>query len=394
MLELTEGQANGLGLANSLRTTRSVGIIAGYAGTGKTTLIGEILKDIGPSILLCPTGKAASRLRDLSGARATTVHSWLYNAEHDGKFVSFTRRPLEKIPVPQSGVIIVDEASMISADVWNDINETAHLLGCGVLLVGDPFQLPPVAGPNDEAFSVFENLPRVQRVDLTEILRQAEDSPIIRLSMQIREGDVFDALADADHLLENELVPHAAENINDDGMVICYSNIKRHQLNQAIRAEAGRGVALEANEPLLVMRNNHDTALFNGEVHALNSIGDDLGLKDVQIRDGHSVKLGFKLANVSGNTVVICPDIIMGKAEFIPTFKVQKAVEFYRKRGESYLDCNLGYTLTAHKAQGSQAKSVVVCLERNLRLNTEMGRRWCYSAATRAAERLYFCSLP
>lgn len=393
MIALTEGQTEGKTLAEFVATQRRVGCIAGYAGTGKTTLIGEILKTVGSSILLCPTGKAAARLSDVSGFRASTIHMWLYDTKDANGRPIFQRKEIEKIALPASGLVIIDEASMLSKQLFDDVYDVVQELNLGLLLVGDAFQLPPVQNPNDPPFSVFESLDfKGLRVDLTEILRQAAESPTIRLCTQIRSGDVFDALADATHILSEDLIASAASILEDGGAVLCYTNAMRQALNLKLRERMGFSGDLCPGEPLIVNRNNYVVDYFNGEVFQLNSIGDLLVKRSVSVNEDKMVELEFYSCLVGGKDVILCPAVIMGRHPNVQTRKIEKALGYYLDRGYTYLDCSLGYVLTCHKAQGSEWDRVIVVLERQLRVNTDNGRRWLYTATSRSRSGVKFCS--
>lgn len=154
--------------------------IAGFAGAGKTTLIKFIIAalnlspdDVGYAAF---TGKAATVLTQKGCANATTAHKLLYKASptKDGKFVFKPRLELEN---PYK-LIVIDEISMLPKTMWNLLlTHRVH-----VLALGDPAQLPPVSA--DEDNHVLDE----PHIFLDEIMRQAQESEIIRLSMHVREG--------------------------------------------------------------------------------------------------------------------------------------------------------------------------------------------------------------
>ncbi|MCI7444362.1 MAG: AAA family ATPase [Clostridium sp.] len=156
--------------------------IAGYAGSGKSTLIKFIISalDVDPEEEVCYvafTGKAATVLQQKGCPNATTAHKLLYKAKmmSNGTFKFF---PKDNSELAQYKVIVVDEISMLPKKLW-DLMLT-H--GIYIIAAGDPGQLPPV-DPNENNHVLDK-----PHIFLDEIMRQAQDSEIIRFSMWIREG--------------------------------------------------------------------------------------------------------------------------------------------------------------------------------------------------------------
>ena len=176
---LTVKQENGLRIAvERYKMNEKYTVIAGYAGTGKSTLIKFIVAalDLRPEDIcyVAYTGKAATILQQKECPNATTVHQLLYHARPlpDGTFKFVEKTSLE------FKVIVVDEVSMLPKSMWNRLlKHNVYVLACG-----DPGQLPPV--DKDEDNHVLDN----PHIFLDEIMRQAQDSEIIRLSMWIRDG--------------------------------------------------------------------------------------------------------------------------------------------------------------------------------------------------------------
>ena len=150
----------------------------GYAGVGKTTLARHIAEGArGDAAFAAFTGKAALVLRSKGCVGATTIHSLIYNASEgaDGA-PSFTLN--RDGPASRAGLIVIDECSMVDEELGRDLLS----FGKPILVLGDPAQLPPVRGGG--FFTAAE-----PDVMLTEIHRQAEDNPIIRLAGAVRRGE-------------------------------------------------------------------------------------------------------------------------------------------------------------------------------------------------------------
>ena len=157
-------------------------VIAGYAGSGKSTLVKFIISALNipdeKVAYVAYTGKAANVLKNKGCPNATTAHKLLYHARQtkNGNYV-FTPKKVLDDPYE---LIVVDEVSMLPQELWYQL--LSH--GVYVLAMGDPGQLSP---PRDETNPVLDN----PHIFLDEIMRQAQDSAIIRLSMHIREGKDF-----------------------------------------------------------------------------------------------------------------------------------------------------------------------------------------------------------
>ncbi len=396
MIELTDGQKKGLELAQFLvANPRNTGVICGYAGTGKTTLIRYIMDGMTQApVLLSPTGKAASRLTEVTRRGAGTIHRWLYKAEeNDHGILAFRRKKIDEIKRPPSGLIIVDEASMIGPEVWNDIQETASILDCSILLVGDGFQLPPIQEKGELPFSVLDKdfVTAALRVELTEIQRQALDSPIIRTTLAIREGDIHEALMDLDPVMPDELDAELAR----ADMVITRTNKARHDLNARCRFVRGISGEIQVGEPLLVLKNTYGLDAYNGEVHAFSGFIDNL--YNQKVWDNVlkvKVEVNFQVSPWgNGARAIMAPKVLDGSLDSLAPFFLERAVSHWEKEERKaerafYLHANLGYALTCHKAQGSEADTVLVCLEPRFNYAGIEGRRWLYTALTRARKRV------
>ena len=175
------------------RDMESIFLLRGYAGTGKTSLVGALvrtLEQLGQRFcLLAPTGRAAKVMASYSGFRASTIHRRIYRQKVFGQDIFD--------PVPNlhpDTLYIVDEASMISNDglsgsIFGDGRLLDDLIqyvygteGCRLMLIGDNAQLPPVGESESPALSI-SNLSgyglSVMHAELTEVVRQASDSGIL-----------------------------------------------------------------------------------------------------------------------------------------------------------------------------------------------------------------------
>src|SRR5690348_15293583 len=150
----------------------------GYAGTGKTTLAKHLAEHVDGEVAFAAfTGKAASVMRRKGCADASTIHSMIYRARESGEELpSFDL--WDEAPASKAELIIIDECSMVDAELGRDLLS----FGVPVLVLGDPAQLPPIQGGG--FFTAAE-----PDAMLTEVHRQAQDDPIVHLSMAVREGE-------------------------------------------------------------------------------------------------------------------------------------------------------------------------------------------------------------
>ena len=334
----------------------------GYAGTGKTTLAQHLAEGVDGEVRFAAfTGKAAHVMRQKGCQGAQTIHSLIYRPakaseedEAEDEQPAFTIR--RDAPAGDAALIIVDECSMVDEELGRDLLS----FGAPVLVLGDPAQLPPVKGGG--YFTDAE-----PDIMLTEVHRQAADNPIVRLSMQIREGEVPDYgdLGDAKVIRRAELDPQA---VMDADQVLVGTNRNRRRYNERMRERLNyEGDTPWVGERLVCLRNNKQKGLLNG------------GMWKVKSRHGKKRgMLSLTLTPEDGGRatkVSVLPEFFTGEAEGLPWPKRRRSDEF-----------DYGYALTVHKAQGSQWDEVVLFDEsfafREHRL------AWLYTGVTRAAERL------
>src|SRR6195256_1683379 len=149
----------------------------GYAGTGKTTLARHLAEDVDGKVAFAAfTGKAALVMRRKGCEGASTIHSLIYRARESGEETpSFEL--WDDAPASKAKLIVIDECSMVDAELGRDLLS----FGVPVLVLGDPAQMPPIQGGG--FFTEAE-----PDAMLTEVHRQGQDDPIVRMSMDIREG--------------------------------------------------------------------------------------------------------------------------------------------------------------------------------------------------------------
>jgi exodeoxyribonuclease-5 len=354
--------------------------LGGYAGTGKTTLISELRKEIDTinpkaKIAFCAfTGKAVQVLKNklvqnqaiYKKDEISTIHSLIYRTIEDerGAVLGWIKKELEEVDFD---LIIVDEASMVDEKIWNDLKYYA----IPIIAVGDHGQLPPISGNF--------NLMNTPEIKLETIHRQAEGNPIIQVSILARERgkiphqkwdkNVFKVPTYEGHEYFEDLF----SSYNSETLVLCNFNNTRLRLNQSIRNHLGfEGANPQKNDRVICLRNNHEKQIFNGMQGYIKYIKPKNELSyDVEIEMDGSSKLYTGL---------------ISKDQFNSETTLNNINKSYKTQGLDLFD--FGYALTVHKSQGSQAKKVILFEERNKHQSDDDFRRWLYTAVTRAEEKL------
>lgn len=414
---LSKGQEEALQSIKNIQKSHPQGggivVISGPAGTGKTSLLSAALNDWnGKLVVVAPTGKAALRVRESSGIKASTIHSWMYSPVEDEETgeVKFEKKMAGDIDYPENGFIIIDEASMVSFDVFRDLYAYAKSLGLNLVFIGDGFQLPPVeSDANKQEFSVFMNdFPANYKVELTEVFRQALDSPIIRASVAVRTGKyVSDVLAELPMVFKDNLFKESSRLCDTgNGTVICHRNTTRHEINSQTRNLLGyKTDVVEKGEQVLVRKNNYITDIYNGEIISINSKPELIGSEVVTDSvTRNSVYFDFYESSFvgakNGRKIVFANEQTFGNTKDMKGSLIDKKArsliravypELKPSARPQFVHTNFGYSLTCHNSQGSEFPEVLVCVEDTIRVDTLFGRKWLYVALTRAKKRVSSC---
>lgn len=356
--------------------------LGGFAGTGKTTLLGvlaERLRQKPPYIKIAfaaYTGKASRVLfgklaqfdSRKSGDYVGTIHGLLYTAltNDSGQIMGWEKKDPDKF---EYDLIIIDEASMVNKAVWQDILS----LNKPVLAVGDHGQLPPIDGQF--------NLMQEPELKLEEIFRQQAENPIIQLSVMARETGVIPVsrysrtvrkMSRADYEVQ-ELLGDLFSQYDERLMVLVGYNHTRVKINQAIRniLEFSDAKPMQGDR-VICLKNNRSLGIYNGmlgEIQRISEVsadGLDYYLADI-LFDGEENTRELKLFKEQ-----------FGQKE-VTKQEIPKELQLF----------DFGYAITVHKAQGSQAEKVVLFEERFAKMSDDDWRRWLYTAVTRSSSELY-----
>lgn len=389
--------------------------IGGYAGTGKSTLLGLFAAETKLRIAyICFTGRASSILsRKLNAAGVATTNraqtdderklegrwSHLFYSPFDpeashpfcGTIHRLIYRPIiddgteellgwEKREELDRGydLIVIDEASMVDTRMIEDVSR--H--GVRILAVGDHGQLPPVMGDG----SLMKN----PNLRLEKIHRQAEGNPIIQLSRALREEGRLDrSLADgrrvsfgrASDLRRQVLIDTLTQNKLDTA-ILCWRNATRVHTNRTAREYLGfAGKLPQKGEPIIALRNY--PPIYNGMRGLLTADAEQTEewwlLK---------TKIEFPDEGLTETEHHICREQFHRAETFKSVDELNEANIKVHSMGQAGRLFDFGYAMTVHKSQGSQFKHAVVVVDWRQDYSNENTRRLAYTAVTRASERL------
>lgn len=355
--------------------------LGGYAGTGKTTLISifrqEIhSKDKTKKVVFCSfTGKATrvleQKLKELKAIikddEIGTIHSMVYSPRLDksDQIIGWDKK--EEL---EADLIIVDEASMVNQAIWSDLLS----YNIPILAVGDHGQLPAIEGKF--------NLMDAPKIVLQEVHRQAKDNPIISISMHARETGFIPPNKYTEKIIKmsksdpdyHSKMMDTLENYTPDSMVLCGFNLTRIRLNRHLRSNLGyEQDTPDVGDRVICLKNNYQKRIYNGMLGTLSSYTK---------LDEHGAFVNIEMDGESA----LYKGTISTKAFNLDPKEMEKEIPIIRKNQMDIFD--FGYAMTVHKAQGSQAKKVILFEERFSKMDDLTWRRWLYTAVTRASEEL------
>ena len=439
-------------LADFLFSRKSEGLLLlkGYAGTGKTSLIGALVKTLDQlqqkCILLAPTGRAAKVFAHYAGHPAYTIHKKIYRQRiFSNEMDNFSIND----NLHQHTLFIVDEASMIANDgLSGTMFGTGRLLddliqyvysgqGCRLMLIGDTAQLPPVGEEESPALSADALAGyglEVHEAMLTEVVRQLHDSGILfnatGLRRYIAEEDFFtlppirvEGFPDVKVVPGNELIDAIGECYDrvgmDETIVVCRSNKRANIYNKGIRNTIlYREEELESGDLLMVAKNNYFWTegckeidfIANGDIAVVRRVRREREMYGFRFAD---VTLRFPDYDDMELEVTVLLDTLHTDSPALPKEMNDKlfysVLEDYaditvkrermkKMKSDPYynaLQVKYAYAVTCHKAQGGQWQRVF--LDQGYMTEDMLSPdyfRWLYTAFTRATETLYLVNWP
>lgn len=388
--------------------------IDGYAGSGKSTLIRHTVAELpGLTLYVAFTGKAALVLQQRGCEPVSTIHKLIYTPAGSGGKTSLEakERELQKAlkeiegyphledspeivklraevkqlqksanspifrlnldsPIKQADRVVIDEASMVGRALATDLLS----FDVPIIAQGDPGQLPPVA---DEGY--FNK--GAPDFTLTQIHRQAADSPIINLATRARRGQPLEygTYGDSRVMKVSELTPDIALEAD---IILCGRNKTRHLNNARIRELQGfKGEMPQPGEKLVCLHNNHEKGLLNGSLW-----------KVIKCRKYGMRKLSLTVEPEEGGL----PITVLAHSQYFTEYgrtdrvgwvdRLQKdelSIGFDRKEAECFC---YGYVLTGHKSQGSEWPTVLI-IDESSQFGSD-AKKHLYTTITRAQNRV------
>ena len=433
-----------MGLIHSLadfvvnREPTDVFLLNGYAGTGKTSIIGALVKALErlkmKTTMLAPTGRAAKVAASLSFGKASTIHKKLYrgNSADPSNSTYFLAENRDK-----DTLFIIDEASLIT-DGNNISNSLLIQLfrfvysgpGCTMILVGDMAQLPPVG----QTYSHAMNPERIRQIgfnpvtySLTEPARQASESGILYNATIVRKSLFSDfpidnfiifqsGFPDIEVLSPSDFLDSLAASYSnagkDETIVITRSNFRANNINATIRryimdAEGplvtGERLVISKNDYFWSKENKLENFLANGEIAEVVGSGKktkaygrwfaDVDLKIPGIENSVAAKIILRSLVAEGPAIpreemerFYARVLAAAEGELSEKIKFAISNPYYNA-----LQVKYGYCVTCHKAQGGQWKHVYIDMG-GISQDVEPSDfyRWLYTAITRATEKIFF----
>ena len=384
-MELTKKQKEALSLAVERYVNgEPYTCISGYAGSGKTTLVQFIIKALNLSesevCYIAYTGKAALVLKEKGCLNAMTAHRLLYHSFRN-KDGTYRHIPVLTHEMPHYKLIVVDEVSMMPKTLWDLL--LSHNMP--VLALGDPGQLPPMGEDN--------GILNKAHIFLDEIVRQAQESEIIKLSMEIRSG--------------KSLIPFKGKQVQiigrselTDGMllwadqIICAKNTTRKQINNRVRE-----LIFNTKDPkpvegdkVICLQNQWDTISEYGDTLVNGTVGE---VSYIRYRDTKKLHPQLLIDLLPEGTQPSACDadpyfrnlsidaqlLIEGE----PTINNQNFKTFSKM--EKPVEFDYGYAITCWKAQGSEYGKVLL-FEEDFPRNAEEKIKYLYTGITRAKDKL------
>ncbi len=424
----------------------SLFLLKGFAGTGKTTIISSLVKNLWKikraGILLAPTGRAAKVISLYSNQEAQTIHKKIYFPKKTGGAgVQFVLQPNKH----KNAVFIVDEASMIpDEDQDSKLFENKGLLSdliqyvdsgqnCQLIFIGDTAQLPPVKLDLSPALMEqslgLDYDKEVIHIELNEVVRQSEESDILLNATRIREAlaeEFYESFkfkltekADLVRLIDGDEILDAIQDSYDnlgheDTSIIVRSNKRANQYNQQIRSRIlFQEEEISSGDYLMVVKNNYFWVKPTSEAGFIAN-GDI-----VKVLEIFAIKelYGFRFAEVKVQMVdypkmapfetVVILDTLESNTPSLTyddsnrlyqevmkdyeeeTSKYKKFLKVKNNKFFNALQIKFSYAMTCHKSQGGQWHTVFI--EQPYLPNgiDKEYLRWLYTAVTRATDKLY-----
>lgn len=432
---------NALAAFTDNRGPRDIFVLNGFAGTGKTSVIGAYVKalreDNRQVVVLAPTGRAAKVASQFAHFPASTIHKRIFHPDSNAPGSRYFLSP----NLDKNTLFIADEASLITDNPYSGESLLQNLVrhvysgeNCNLILVGDTAQLPPVGQSDSPAM----NMERLRSLGLNPFgftldqpVRQLRESGILHLADSIRQRGAeladgntdpeppvlqISGYEDIEVVSSADLIDELSDSWNEVGieetLIITRSNKRANNFNQAIRnqvmfaeepLERGDRLVISKNDYFWSKQNKLPQFLANGETAIVDWVGKSEKVygryfTDVELTlpsDGSrlSAKVHLRSLVSDGPSIPeqemrMLYNRILAQQDgesLSAKIKATSTDPYYNS-----LQAKYGYCVTCHKAQGGQWKHIYIDLSG---INTENISidfyRWLYTALTRATEKVF-----
>lgn len=430
-------------LANFAKNRKNLDtfLLNGYAGTGKTSIMGAFVKTLVENqqnvVVLAPTGRAAKVASGFAGFPALTIHKRIFRPDTNTPEASY-------FPVPnldKNTIFIVDEASLITDNPYSGKSLLRHLLrhvhsapGCNIIFVGDTAQLPPVGqsdspAMNPDRLRALGLNPQVFLLD--QPVRQSLESGILSLATQIRNTPPefrhrlpvmnIKGYEDVSVVSPSEMEDFISTSWSSVGieetLIITRSNYRANNINAAVRRlvmeadsplQRGDRIVVSKNDYFWSKRNKLPQFIANGEIAIVDWVGKyekrygrffaDVELTLVSDNSKISSKLMLRSLVCDGPSIPSEEmnrfyNLVLAESDADSlSGKIKATLEnpYYNA-----LQAKYGYCVTCHKAQGGQWKHVYIDMTgiKEENVNDDF-YRWLYTALTRATDHVFLIGPP
>ncbi|MEC7646227.1 MAG: ATP-binding domain-containing protein [Bacteroidota bacterium] len=418
---------------------KSIFMLKGYAGTGKTTLVSTLVKSrpiLGKrSVLITPTGRSAKVLSKYAKKGASTIHKkiyWIRTNKNGNTFISL------KENTHSDTIFIVDEASMIAEASEKGFGNRSLLddlikyvydgYDCKLILIGDTAQLPPVhleISPALDENKIKENYNKqVICKELTQVVRQSKKSFILKNATDLRRKITntnysYPKIATNSEVIRlnsGEELQDALESAYNNGIknttVICRSNKRANLYNQQIRIKIRwQENEISTGDILMVVRNNYYWLDDNSKAGfiANGDVIEILKIRETIERYGFRfVKASIQMMDYPNEKSLDVILLLNTLTSETPAMTYEEYQKLYKEVGLDYkgekeknkkikedpffnaLQIKFAYAITCHKSQGGQWENVFIDLGYFTEdMLNKSYLRWLYTAVTRASKKLY-----
>lgn len=367
--------------------------LTGYAGSGKTSVL-NFLGWNGTTYYCALSNQAKNVLEGkIKSKRIYTIASLLgyLPVAEKGKII-FKKAKRDKIDCNDPPLLVVDEASMIDEKYLNDIIRTR---ASKILFVGDPFQIPPINYTKSPIYG--DEYADVPTFHLTEIVRQANDSPILKLANSVRRGeDEWDIPEIKEIILNKTNVAKFYSESNEISVAICPTHAVKNFCNIIARKVNNGGVdpvdpyvkgeLLQLESPIL------PDGPVNGDIVKITSIPknityDGFDLVDMTVNEKYNIKIPYditvtkKIKDRYQHLEYLFSKAVTNQAKDDINNEVEEL-------SNNITFASLSFAMTIHKAQGSSIPRILVCTEGLHHFDEKIVNRMIYTAVTRASKEL------